>query len=70
MNSLRVNQQDARWEVGDISRMAEYYSQAPCCVVVSEMLRRRYSHSWEVRGIDDKYELELPKGYKCEVGSA
>jgi hypothetical protein len=43
--------------------MAEYYSQASCCVVVSEMLRRRYSHSWEDR-------LESPKGHECEVGSA
>jgi hypothetical protein len=42
--------------------MAEYYSQASCCVVVSEMLHRRYSHLWEDRGIDDKYELELPEG--------
>ena len=55
--------------MGEISRTAEYYSQASCCVVVSEMLRR-YSHSWEDRGIDDKYELELPKGHECEIGSA
>lgn len=43
--------------------MAKYYSQASCCVVVSEMFRRRYSHSWEDR-------LESPKGHECEVGSA
>ena len=67
MDSLCIEQDNDIEKAEEIRYMADYYSQAVCCVVVSEMLRRCYAHSWEQRGNDDAYEHYTLKIYP-EIG--
>ncbi|MCJ1395633.1 hypothetical protein MMC18_008519 [Xylographa bjoerkii] len=53
MDSLCIDQKNLLEKAEEIPHMAAYYAQAVCCVVVSEMLRRRYSNEWEYRGRDE-----------------
>ncbi|KAG1871761.1 hypothetical protein DFJ58DRAFT_762270 [Suillus subalutaceus] len=43
MDSICVNQADPEDVAHEIPRMSDYYSNAACCVAVSEALRRRYA---------------------------
>jgi hypothetical protein len=43
MDSICVNQADPEDVAREIPRMSDYYSNAACCVAVSEALRRRYA---------------------------
>jgi hypothetical protein len=71
MDSLCIDQADPSEKAEEIPRMAEYYSQAVCCVVVSEMLRRGYSHSWKDRGKDTLAErLKFGHSDQNEIDAA
>lgn len=63
MDSLCIEQDNDIDKALEIRHMADFYSQAVCCVVISEMLRRRYAHSWEKRGGDDTYKHKSPVGF-------
>lgn len=52
MDILCINQRDPVDVAREIPRMTSYYRSANCCVVISEMLRRRYSHSLDHLGHD------------------
>lgn len=43
MDSICVNQADPEDVAHEIPRMSDYYSNAACCVAISEALRRRYA---------------------------
>ncbi|KAG1895301.1 uncharacterized protein F5891DRAFT_673986 [Suillus fuscotomentosus] len=43
IDSICVNQADAEDVAREIPRMSDYYSNAACCVAVSEAIRRRYA---------------------------
>lgn len=70
MDSLCIEQDNNVEKAVEIRHMADFYSQAVCCVVVSEMLRRRYAHCWEERGRDRAYYPEIPSDNISEVKSA
>ncbi|KAL9611781.1 MAG: hypothetical protein Q9167_003592 [Letrouitia subvulpina] len=52
IDSLCIDQASHLDKVKEIPKMADYYSNATRCVVVSEMLRRGYSHRLEHLGHD------------------
>lgn len=69
LDSLCINQDDSAEKSKEIPLMADYYRNSSRCVVVSEMLRRKYAHRLGHLGhdfLDATFEKELLEDFLTE----